>query len=150
MATTVSTIQTALATLVAGIPVTDHGSSKTALTEASRWRDEENRPEFDKDREFWIGDIPPGKTPYIGNAATTLIETSVAIHIGHKRKVGGKYSLGRARRDQDAEEITRYLENPSNYPSDVCLVDLLGASFSDSETHWMTKLEFAVTYEGSR
>ncbi len=150
MSTTVTAIRTALETLIVGLnPAGDvFGHSKYVVANVRfAWGE---RPEADIDREFSIGDIPPAQAPWIGAMTEELLETSFEITVGHTQVGESDRDKSRGRRDRDLEQIARALEDPDNYPADVCVIGLDGiVGLEENEKYWWTTMRFELQYLGA-
>ncbi len=148
--TTPSVIRSALETTIAAItPHTSSYGSATYSVAAGLWDwTSGKRPSADIDREFTIGDIPPGKAPWFGGVSECIVETALEIIIGHK--MTKDVSAGEARRERDLEQLARKIEYPGNYPTSVCVIHFEGASYqqvpASPDGAWISRLRFAMQY----
>jgi hypothetical protein len=143
-----SSIRSALETTIAAFTPVGTTFGRSAYQKAAAGWDWAGRPHADRDREFTIEDIPPGKAPWYGGIAEAIVETSLEVVIGHR--MSGDIGAGKARRDRDCEHLVRKIEYPSNYPTSVATIHFSGASYTEApgqpDGAWTTRLRFDVQY----
>lgn len=124
---------------------------KSSFSVAAQSFDWDKRPQADIDREFTVGDIPPGRCLWIGSYSDTPIETEVELIVGHR--MTDDVSAGQARRERDLEQIVRRLCWPANYPTGVLAITYRGASVITTaaapDGAWVTRIRFAMQYLGT-
>ena len=146
MATTVTAIRTALATVVTGLtPVAPH-HDRSSYSVASEFKTWDERGDADIDREFSLGAIPVGRAVEFGIAAEVTYSTTLDVTIGHAQ-TGDKHA-GEARRDDDVQQISQALCSKANYPSGVRLIVPTGSRSTATRNgkFWLTTLSLRVVY----
>lgn len=155
MATDLATIRTAIETLIAGLtPVgTSHGKSSYSVAGAP-W-DWSQRSAGDIDREFTVGEIPPGRCLWIGSYSDCPLETEVEVIVGHA--MTADVSAGLARKQRDLEQIARKVSWPgassSWYAPGVLTMNFKSLSTStvpgEPDGAWVSRLKFTMQFLGT-
>lgn len=149
-------IRSALEATLAGL--TPPGSvdfGRASYSKASGSWEWEERPAEDRDREFTVEDIPPGRCMWIGSYAEAPHETTFTVAVGHR--VGADFAVGRGRRDRDLQQIASRLSWPANYPTSVLSIQFVGLESSEFfaadegalDGSWISVLRFRLVYLAS-
>ena len=145
MTTTITAIRTALEATISGLTPVGTAYGRTAFVRSSEFISWDDKPESDIDREFSIGDVPPGDPMQFGIISEILYDTSFEITVGHA--IPDDHYAGIARRDDDLTQIAQALNAKSNFPASVYLIRTASDPMIKIDgDFWITRIRFRIIY----
>ena len=146
MTATVATIRAKTKAVIEALTPSGTAHGRSSYVEASEYEEWAERAASDIDREFTLGEIPPGNVMAFGLSGCAPIDTTMDVMIGHWKI--SDLDEAQERMDTDCFQIVRALEDKANYASGVVLIRNEGATRTDDDEKWITTLRFRIIYEG--